>query len=191
MNFDVINIKAVYSAIIFAIETIIGEMFFREKDAARYIQNPHAWIMRENHAADCRAGAGGRLRPAITPERYAGHYLSQGERAPKIDFDVRADGGQMFARVDQQPLLPVFPVAGKADRFAWDVVVAELQFERDAGGAVTAWGCIRKAGYARCGLKKRPARQARRARPSSAVAREEACRTRRAGSDPRARWITM
>jgi hypothetical protein len=29
-------------------------------------------------------------------------------------------------------------VAGKADRFAWDVVAAELQFERDAGGAVTA-----------------------------------------------------
>lgn len=75
---------------------------------------------------------------AITPERYAGHYLSKGERAPKIDFDVRADGGQLWARVDQQPLLPVFPVEGKADRFAWDVVAAELQFERDAGGAVTA-----------------------------------------------------
>ena len=75
---------------------------------------------------------------AITPERYAGHYLSKGEGAPKMDFDVRADGGQLFARLDQQPLLPVFPVAGKADRFAWDVAAAELQFERDASGGVTA-----------------------------------------------------
>lgn len=75
---------------------------------------------------------------AITAERYAGHYLSNGEGAPKLDFDVRAEGGQLSARLDQQPLLPVFPVPGKADRFAWDVVAAELQFERNAAGAVTA-----------------------------------------------------
>ncbi|HEX7987835.1 MAG TPA: serine hydrolase [Duganella sp.] len=75
---------------------------------------------------------------AITAERYAGHYLSNAEGAPKLDFDVRAEGGQLSARLDQQPLLPVFPVPGKADRFAWDVVAAELQFERNAAGAVTA-----------------------------------------------------
>lgn len=75
---------------------------------------------------------------AITPALYGGHYLSSGEGAPKMDFEVRAWDGQLSARLDQQPLLPVFPVRGKADRFAWDVVAAELQFERDAGGAVTA-----------------------------------------------------
>lgn len=75
---------------------------------------------------------------AITPERYAGHYLSNGEGAPKIAFDVRAEGGQLSARVDQHPLVPVFPVAGKVDHFAWDAEAAELQFERDAAGVATA-----------------------------------------------------
>jgi D-alanyl-D-alanine-carboxypeptidase/D-alanyl-D-alanine-endopeptidase len=55
-----------------------------------------------------------------------------------MDFEVSVQGGQVSARLEPQPLLPVFPVAGKADRFAWDVVAAELQFERDAAGAVTA-----------------------------------------------------
>lgn len=35
MNFDVINLNTVYSAIIFALETIIKEKFSREEDAAR------------------------------------------------------------------------------------------------------------------------------------------------------------
>ena len=72
---------------------------------------------------------------AITPQRYTGHYLTGGDGAPKLDFDVRVIDGQLWARLDQQPLLPVFPVPGKAGRFAWDVVAAELQFEPDAGGA--------------------------------------------------------
>ena len=76
--------------------------------------------------------------PAITAQRYAGHYLTGGDGAPKLDFDVRAIDGQLWARLEQQPLLPLFPVPGKAGRFAWDVVAAELQFEPEAGGAATA-----------------------------------------------------
>jgi hypothetical protein len=75
---------------------------------------------------------------ALKPETYAGHYLSPANGAPRISFDVSVSDGQMLARVDQQPFLPVFPVPGKADRFAWDVAAAELRFERDAGGAVNA-----------------------------------------------------
>ena len=75
---------------------------------------------------------------AITSKAYAGHYRSSGDTPPQLDFDVDVNGGQMSARVNQQPWLPVFPVAGKADRFAWDVEAAELQFERDADGIATA-----------------------------------------------------
>lgn len=74
----------------------------------------------------------------LKPETYAGHYLSPANGAPRISFDVRVSDGQLLARVDQQPFLPVFPIPGKADRFAWDVAEAELRFERDAGGAVKA-----------------------------------------------------
>ena len=75
---------------------------------------------------------------AIKPETYAGHYLSPANGAPRISFDVSVSDGQMLARVDQQPFLPVFPVPGKADHFAWDVAAAELRFERDAAGGAKA-----------------------------------------------------
>lgn len=74
----------------------------------------------------------------ITPAAYAGHYRSSGGGAPQLDFDVSVNSGQMSARVNQQPWLPVFPVVGKAGRFAWDVEAAELQFECDADGVATA-----------------------------------------------------
>lgn len=74
----------------------------------------------------------------LKPETYAGHYLSPANGAPRVSFDISVSDGQLLARVDQQPFLPVFPVPGKADRFAWDVAVAELRFERDASGAVKA-----------------------------------------------------
>lgn len=75
---------------------------------------------------------------AIKAETYAGHYLSPANGAPRISFDVIVSDGQVLARVDQQPYLPVFAVPGKADHFAWDVAAAELRFERDAGGAAKA-----------------------------------------------------
>ena len=75
---------------------------------------------------------------AITAKAYAGNYKSGENSALKLDFDVGVNDGQMSARVNQQPFLPVFPVPGKADRFAWDVEAAELRFERDADGIATA-----------------------------------------------------
>ena len=74
----------------------------------------------------------------LKPETYTGHYLSPANGAPRISFDVIVSDGQVLARVDQQPFLPVFPVPGKADHFAWDVAAAELRFERDAGAAAKA-----------------------------------------------------
>jgi hypothetical protein len=65
---------------------------------------------------------------------YAGRYTL----SPALQFDVQASGGQLAVRLGNQPRFAVYAVAGQPDRFAYDVVKAELQFERDAGGRVVA-----------------------------------------------------
>jgi serine-type D-Ala-D-Ala carboxypeptidase/endopeptidase len=62
---------------------------------------------------------------------YVGRY-----RAPRLEFQVNAANGQLSVQLTDQDRLLVYPVAGKADRFAWDVVKAEVQFERWPNGAV-------------------------------------------------------
>lgn len=64
---------------------------------------------------------------------YVGRY-----RSPLFDFVVTASNGQLAVQVTNQERYLVYPVAGQADRFAYDVIRAEVQFERDAGGAVPA-----------------------------------------------------
>jgi D-alanyl-D-alanine-carboxypeptidase/D-alanyl-D-alanine-endopeptidase len=53
---------------------------------------------------------------------------------PRLPADFHNDGADMA----DQPRFTVFAVAGQPDRFAYDVVKAELQFERDTHGAVRA-----------------------------------------------------
>jgi serine-type D-Ala-D-Ala carboxypeptidase/endopeptidase len=60
-------------------------------------------------------------------QAYAGRYLL----APGAEFEVRVVGGQLLVKLSGQGSVPVFAVPGKADRFAYDVVAAELQFERE------------------------------------------------------------
>ncbi len=55
-----------------------------------------------------------------------------------LSFDVQANAGVLMVKLGSQPRFPVFPVADKPDRFAYDVVQAELQFERYASGEVRA-----------------------------------------------------
>jgi hypothetical protein len=50
--------------------------------------------------------------------------------------------GVLRVRLNDQPRLPVFPLAGQADRFAYDVVAAELQFERQADGTGAGAGAV-------------------------------------------------
>jgi CubicO group peptidase (beta-lactamase class C family) len=71
----------------------------------------------------------------LTQETYGGAYVSPN---PPLSFDVKARAGQLIVQLSQQPALPVFPVAGKPDWFAYDVVAAETQFERNANGKVIA-----------------------------------------------------
>lgn len=56
--------------------------------------------------------------------------------APGVDLDVSLDDRQLLARLAGQPVFPVYPRS--ADRFFYKVVDAELAFERDAQGEVTA-----------------------------------------------------
>lgn len=82
------------------------------------------------------SGCGPSPPAVITPsdevlQAYVGRYESA-----KLSFDVRASGGQLTVKLGAQSRYPVFPVAGTQDRFAYDAVKAELQFERYATGKV-------------------------------------------------------
>jgi serine-type D-Ala-D-Ala carboxypeptidase/endopeptidase len=64
-------------------------------------------------------------------QAYVGRY-----RAPKFDFVVTAANGQLAVQLTGQDRFLVYPVAGQADRFSWDLVKAEVQFERYPSGEV-------------------------------------------------------
>jgi D-alanyl-D-alanine-carboxypeptidase/D-alanyl-D-alanine-endopeptidase len=72
---------------------------------------------------------------ALTQAAIGGSYVVA---APAMRFDVRAQDGQLMIRLDAQPALPVFPIPGKPDRYASDVVAAEFQFERDTENKLSA-----------------------------------------------------
>jgi len=76
--------------------------------------------------------------PALTQEAIGGDYVVDNPLSPPMRFEVMARSGQLLIHLNEQPLLPVFPVAGKADRYASDVVAAEFQFERDSSGRPSA-----------------------------------------------------
>ncbi|KQP46221.1 serine hydrolase [Pseudorhodoferax sp. Leaf274] len=54
------------------------------------------------------------------------------------EFSIREEMGQLVARLAQQPAFPVFARPGQRDRYFYEVVPAELQFERGADGRVNA-----------------------------------------------------
>jgi CubicO group peptidase (beta-lactamase class C family) len=95
----------------------------------------------------------GRILPAIrTPEAppqeavlaapvaraYAGRYSAVRLMRAPIEFDVRERDGQLVVRSSAFAAQPVFPMAGRADRFHYEGGRAELQFERDASGKPVA-----------------------------------------------------
>ena len=75
---------------------------------------------------------------SVTPEAYGGRYVASDATAQPMEFEVVARGGQLFVRLNTQPMIPVFPLPGQPDRFAYDVVKAEIKFERDAAQRVDA-----------------------------------------------------
>jgi hypothetical protein len=69
---------------------------------------------------------------------FAGQFVERRLLKANRVFDVQARDGQLAVKLNNQIRYPVFPVPGQRDRFAYDVVKAELQFERDATGQVVA-----------------------------------------------------
>lgn len=77
------------------------------------------------------------LEPAQSAESLApfvGRYRMAGGR----EFDVQAQEGRLQVRLGSQPRATVYPVPGRPDRFGYDSVRAELQFERYPSGEVRA-----------------------------------------------------
>ena len=84
---------------------------------------------------DARAPALAVLPDAVAAG-YAGRFVAQRVFGADLMLDVRATDGQLAVQSGNFPRVPVFPVPGRPDRFAYEVVKAELQFERNAGGRV-------------------------------------------------------
>ena len=72
---------------------------------------------------------------ALTQDLLGGDYAAG---AHSTRMAVWARDGQLAIRLNEQPMLPVFAVPGKPDRYAGDVLAGEFQFERDAAGKVVA-----------------------------------------------------
>jgi D-alanyl-D-alanine-carboxypeptidase/D-alanyl-D-alanine-endopeptidase len=59
-------------------------------------------------------------------------------RGRTLTFDVRNEDGQLMVRVGKQRFYPVFLVGDRPDHFKYDIVHAELQFERYPTGKARA-----------------------------------------------------
>jgi CubicO group peptidase (beta-lactamase class C family) len=94
----------------------------------------------QNVRAD-RLGADGKsvappvLQLALTAEQLDA-YVGKYQLAPGIVFTIAREGAQLNAQLTGQPALPVY--ADKPDHFFYKVVDAQLDFERDGAGKVTA-----------------------------------------------------
>ena len=76
----------------------------------------------------------------LSPDKakdYLGRFQRERFGRLPLDFEITAEGGQLWARSTNWPRLPVFPVKGEPDRFYYEAVKAALAFERDAAGKVT------------------------------------------------------
>jgi CubicO group peptidase (beta-lactamase class C family) len=78
----------------------------------------------------------GLLGPAAEPVKDAAGYAGRYVLAPTFAIDISERDGRLQAQATGQPSFPLQAVA--ADRFAVGGVAAEIAFERDADGKVTA-----------------------------------------------------
>lgn len=69
---------------------------------------------------------------------YTGRYHLGRTLRRNLDFDVKVEGGQLGVRSSNWERRPVFPMADRPDRFAYENARSQLQFERDADGKVVA-----------------------------------------------------
>jgi serine-type D-Ala-D-Ala carboxypeptidase/endopeptidase len=94
----------------------------------------------QNVRAD-RIGADGKpVAPPVAQLKLATEqldaYVGQYQLAPQLVFTIARDGNQLNAQVAGQPAVPIY--ADRPDHFFYRVVDAQLDFERDGAGKVTA-----------------------------------------------------
>ncbi len=77
------------------------------------------------------------LLPDSELQGLVGKYQLKRLVGRNLDFDVQIDLNQLAVKSQSFPRAPVFLVEGVRDRFYYDFVKAELQFERDASGKAT------------------------------------------------------
>ena len=76
--------------------------------------------------------------PNAAVQDYVGRYFLERPMRRNLDFDVKAEAGQLAVRSGNWPRQAVSPMANQPDRFVYANVKAELQFERDANSKVIA-----------------------------------------------------
>jgi serine-type D-Ala-D-Ala carboxypeptidase/endopeptidase len=89
------------------------------------------------------------VQAVVTPEaqqEYIGLFEGKRLLQRNMAFDVRGLDGQLAVRLNNQPRFSVYPVPGQPDRFYYDVVQAELQFERDSNGKVSGLTLFQNGG---------------------------------------------
>lgn len=74
----------------------------------------------------------------IPPRQDLADVLGRYRMANGAEFQLREEAGQLMAKLGGQPWFPVFARPGRRDRYVYEIVSAELQFERDADGQVQA-----------------------------------------------------
>jgi serine-type D-Ala-D-Ala carboxypeptidase/endopeptidase len=80
---------------------------------------------------------------------YAGVFERKRQLRRDLAFDVRVTGGQLAVRSNNFPRFFVYPMSGHTDRFFYEVVKAELQFERDAEGKIVSLTLFQNGGRAK------------------------------------------
>ena len=92
-------------------------------------------IRAERVGADGKSVAPAVAQLALSAEQLDA-YVGKYQLAPQVLFTIARDGGQLNAQLTGQPSVPIY--ADKPDHFFYKVVDAQLDFERDGTGKVTA-----------------------------------------------------
>lgn len=130
--FEIGSISKVFTGLLLAqaVEAVGKGVFEREGGKVKAVR----WIARGNER---RGQLTSESVPAVATlpqdqlQAFVGRY-----RAPKFDFVVTAENGQLAVQLTGQDRFLVYPVKGQPDRFAWDTVKAEVQFERYPSGEI-------------------------------------------------------
>lgn len=121
----------------YAYDTVDASLHFRREGGdVVAVELVQAGVVQTSKRTSALASAQERETIELSPgqlEQYVGRYAL----SPVASFTIRKRDGGLEAMITGQPYLPIYPANDK-DVFFYRAVDAELHFERDAEGAVTA-----------------------------------------------------